>query len=151
MDLLLGSHVREHGNRVGRLAGFELDLATRAVRRLIISANGEITTDTISHPLSHVALVHDGGEIELRSFGDTTTGSLPAASVTTLGGATRLREQTRDSGHLIGLEVDPGDRTVTTVFGRHHWWSRRTDWTAKGLDFSTPGEIRSSSSSNRAA
>jgi hypothetical protein len=131
------------------LTGFELEPATRAIRRLIISPENPPGGSPITRPLSAVAHVHDGGEIELRPFGETTP-LADGAGAAVLGASTRLRAQSRDSGWLIGLDVDPGERAVVTVFARHHWWSRRTDWPAEGLDFSTPGEIRTGPS-NRAA
>jgi hypothetical protein len=150
MDLLLGSHVREHGNRVGRLAGFEVEPATLTLHRLIISADGDVKNNPTSRPVSSIALVHDGGEIELRPFGDDTAGSAHAGAAL-VGRATRLRAHNRNVGHLVGLEIEPGERKVLTVFARQHLWSRRSDWPAKDFDFSTPGEISSRGPGNRAA
>jgi hypothetical protein len=126
------------------LAGFELEPATRTVRRLVISSDGDLHTNPIMHPLSSVALVHDDGEIELRPFGDTS--AMPTTKeVAILGRATRLLPHGRVSGRFVGVEVDPADRTIVAVFSRQHLWSRRSDLPAKDLDFSTPGEIRAGS------
>jgi len=42
MELLLGSHVREQGHPVGRLAGFELEPETLRIRRIIVSGDGDL-------------------------------------------------------------------------------------------------------------
>ena len=141
MELLLGSHVREHGNRVGHLAGFEVEPAAGRIRRIIFSANGDLGPQAMTRPLAAVSHVHEGGEIELRTDIDTTV--LPAvADVVLFGRATRRKRDGRDQGRLIGAEVNPVDRQLVSVFGRQHWWSKRVTLSAAGLDCSKPGEIR---------
>jgi len=141
MELLLGSHVREHGNRVGRLAGFELEPATRRIRRIIFSERGDLGPQAMTRPLVAVSHVHDSGEIELRT--DIDTGVLPAVpDVVLVTRATRLKRAAEDQGHLTGIEVNPADRQIVSVFGRQHWWSKRVMFSATELDCSTPGEIR---------
>jgi hypothetical protein len=144
MELLLGSHVREHGNRVGRLAGFELEPATLHIRRILYSPDGELGPTVEARPLAAVALVHDDGEIELRPYSDET--AMPAVKdIAQLTRATRVRRAGRDGGRLAGVEAEPADRSLRAVFVRPHWWSRRFDLPAPGLDFSVPGEIRAGS------
>jgi hypothetical protein len=143
MELLLGSHVREHGNRVGRLAGFELEPATRTIRRIIFSADGDLGPHALTRPLAAIGHVHANGEIELRVDHDAP---LPAtADVVLLSGATRIRAGDRQAGRLIGVELNPGDRSLLKVLARTHWWSRREPLDARGLDCSVPGEIRAQS------
>ena len=150
MELLLGSHVREHGSRVGRLAGFELEPATLKIRRIIFSPDGELGPQVNTRPLAAITLVHDDGEVELRA--DVPTDALPSVrDVALLAHATRLRQNNRERGRFAGVEVNPADRTVQSVFGRLHWWSRRFSTPAKDADFSVPGEIRLASSGTRAA
>ena len=150
MELLLGSHVREHGNRVGRLAGLELEPATRRIRRLIFSADGDLGPQVMSRPLFAVSHVHDGGEIELRT--DVDTEVLPATSdVFLLGRATRLKRAGHDQGRLVGVDVNVEDRQVTAVFGRRHWLGKRFLLRGVELDFSTPGEIRAGGPRTKAA
>ena len=153
MELLLGSHVREHGNRIGRLAAFELEPATRCIRRIVFSSDGELGPSVMTRPLSAISLVHAGGQIELVPYSERaeTTPMAAVPDVALLSRATRLRAGDRDSGPLVGLEVDPAEHAVVTVFGRHHWWSRRHAVPAAEAGFSTPGEIRISSSGTRAA
>jgi hypothetical protein len=150
MELLLGSHVREHGHRVGQLAGFELEPASLKIRRIIFSPDGALGSQTNTRPLAAIARVHDDGEVELRV--DVPIDALPAVpDVQLLAHSTRLRQSNRERGRLAGLDVDPADRTVLSVFGRLHWWSRRFSVEARSADFSKPGEIRLSASGSRAA
>src|SRR5262245_31191944 len=145
MELLLGSHVREHGHRVGRLAGFELEPAGLKIRRIIFSPDGELGPQAMTRPLENVDLTHDDGEIELRP--EAALPPLPAVSdVVLLSRAVRVRRGTREIGRFVGVNLNPTDRSMTGVFGRSHWWSRRFTLQAAGLDVSTPGEIRSGSS-----
>ena len=65
MELLLGSHVREAGRRVGRLAGFELEPADSRIRRIIFSPDGELGPQAMTRPLAAITSVHDDGEVDL--------------------------------------------------------------------------------------
>ena len=144
MELLLGSHVLEHGKRVGRLAGFEVEPDGLRIRRIIFSPDGELGPQAVTRPLSAIGRVHDGHDIELRQDPDPTP--LPAVKdVILLSKATRLRRSGHALGRLVGADVTPDDRTLVCVFGRHHWWSRRFKLDGPGLDCSTPGEIRAGS------
>ncbi len=145
MELLIGSHVREHGNRVGRLAGFELEPAGFRIRRIIFSPDGELGPQAVMRPTAHIHLLHEDGEVELRPNSDMAP--LPAVpDVLLLSHAVRLKRGRRDLGRFVGVDVNLSDRAVTTVFGRHHWWSRRFGLLAASLDCSTPGEIRTGAS-----
>lgn len=149
MELVIGSHVREHGNRVGRLAGFELEPANRQIRRIVFSPNGELGPQALTRPVTAVTLVHQDGEIELRPEGDTP--STPSGTeVVLLSGTTRLRRGGHTVGRLVGLDVNVADRSVVSLLGRAHWWSRRTTIPAADADASVPGEI-SLGRSSRAA
>ncbi len=141
MELLLGSHVREHGARVGRLAGFELEPVDRRLRRVIVSPDGELGPQAVTRSVAHVGHVHDNGEIELRTSIEAPP--LPAVpDVVLLSRSTRLFRDQADAGRLVGLEVNPADRGLMTVFGRTHWWSRRVSLDAAGIDCSNSGELR---------
>jgi hypothetical protein len=141
MELLIGSHVREHGNRVGRLAGFEIDPATRRVNQIIFSTSGTLGSDALMRPLAAVSHVHDGGDIELRTDVANADARRDGSAVL-LGGTTRVKRAGHDLGHLKGVDVNPADQQVLTVFGKPHWWSGRVTVEAAGVDWSTPGEIR---------
>jgi hypothetical protein len=145
MELLIGSHVREHGNRVGHLAGFELEPAGFRIRRIIFSPDGELGPQAVMRPVAHISLVHEDGELELRPNADTAP--LPVVpDVVLLSRAVRLRRGARELGRFVGVDLNLADRSVTAVFGRHHWFSRRFSLPASGLDCSMPGEIRAGSS-----
>jgi hypothetical protein len=148
MELLLGSHVREHGHRVGHLAGFELEPAGLRIRRIIFSPDGDLGPQAMTRPLDLVAERH--GEVELRM--DAEVAPLPAVrDVILLSRATRVRRGGHEIGRLAGVTVNPSDRAIVSVFGRHHWWSRRFSLDAKRLDCATPGEIRDGSPGDTSA
>ncbi|HTK29391.1 MAG TPA: hypothetical protein VL309_07560 [Vicinamibacterales bacterium] len=150
MELLLGAHVREHGSRIGRLAGFELVPTTLAIRRILFSPDGDLGPQTAARPVAGIGLVHDDGEIELR--GDVASEPMPVANdVLLLTRATRLRQKTRERGRFAGIEVNPADGMLVSVFGRLHWWSRRFSADVKSADFTTPGEIQLAASGSQAA
>ena len=141
MKLLLGSHVREHGARMGRLAGYELEPADRRLRRIIVSPDGELGPQAVTRPLAAIAQVHNNGDIDITS--DTAIAPLPAvADVVLLSRATRVYAVEGGAARLAGVEVNAADRTLVSVFGRTHWWSRRLRLAADGLDCSVPGEVR---------
>jgi hypothetical protein len=141
MKLLLGSHVREHGARVGRLAGFELEPADRRIRRIIVSADGELGPQAVTRPLAAIAQVHDNGNIEIKS--DAAIAPLPAvADVVLLSRATRVYAGDSGAARLAGVEVNGADRALVSVCGRAHWWSKRLHVAADRLDCSVPGELR---------
>jgi hypothetical protein len=141
MELLLGSHVREHGHRIGRLAGFEVEPDGLRVRRLIISPDGELGSHALTRPLTAVSGVRDGHEIELQSPA-AVAAPTQAENVILISKATRLSRAGHALGRCVGTAVDPSDHRVLSVFGRHHWWSRRFRLEGPALDCSTPGEIR---------
>jgi hypothetical protein len=144
MELVLGSHVREAGRRVGQLAGFELEPVDRRIRRIIFSPDGELGPQAMTRPLAAITSVHDDGEVELNS--EVNIAPMPAVpDIILLSRATRIRRGGRQLGRLSGVAVDPAERKLVSVFGRPHWWSRRFTLAASDLDCSTPGEIRGGS------
>jgi len=141
MELQLGSHVREAGRRVGRLAGFELEPLDRRIRRIIFSPDGELGPQAMMRPLAAINSVHDDGEVDLGTEVDMAP--MPAVrDVILLSRATRIRRGGRQLGRLSGVAVDVRERTLVSVYGRQHWWSRRFTLAASDLDCTTPGEIR---------
>ena len=139
MELLLGSHVREQGHPVGRLAGFELEPETLRIRRIIFSGDGDLGPHAHTRALEAVASVSDGG-IALTSI---QSAPLPAVhDVVLLSRATRVYRWDRDASRLAGIDVNLKDRVLAAALGRAHWWSRRFSLPSKTIDWSTPGEIR---------
>jgi hypothetical protein len=144
MELQLGSHVLEHGNRVGRLAGFELEPAERRIRRIIFSPDGDLGQQALTRPVTAIASVR-GRTIALRD--QTDLDPLPAVSdVVLLSRATRVIGADNEPARLIGVTIDLPGRALVSVSGRRHWWSGRTTIAAGDLDCSMPGELRSNKS-----
>ena len=108
MELLLGSHVREAGRRVGRLAGFELEPASRCIRRIIFSPDGELGPQAMTRPLAAISSVHDDGEVDLHPETDTTP--MPVVrDVILLSRATRISRGGRQLGRFCGVAVDAAE------------------------------------------
>ncbi len=135
MQLLLGSHVRENGRGVGRLAGFEFEPATGKIRRIVFSPDGDLGPQAHTRPLAMVAT--RGSDIEIRS--EVNPPPMPAVP------------DVHAIGRLAGVHVSETDRTLTEILGRPHWWSRRFSLLAATVDCTTPGEIRVSSSGDTRA
>lgn len=141
MELQIGSHVREHGHRIGRLAGFELEPGTPRIRRIIFSMDGELGPKAMTRPLKAVSPAHAGGDIELRT--DGVTEPMPIVrDVILLSHHTLVMQPGRKPGRLVALDVNQTDRSVRSVIARRGWWPRRVALAARPLDFSVPGEIR---------
>lgn len=149
MELLFGIHVREHGYRIGRLAGVEVERATKQVRRICLSADGEMGSHAQTRPLAAVPIDHFAGDIVLHGFPAST--DLTTVGPLLLSGATRVVHGGNEIGKLAGVEVSPDSGALTGVFGRQHWWRRRFRLDGAGLDFSTDGEVRAGTTGTRAA
>jgi len=140
MEMLLGSHVRDQGHLVGRLAGFELEPETLRIRRIIFSGDGDLGPHAQTRSLDAVSSVLEGGDIALAA---TPSAPLPVVhDVVLLSRATRVYRWGRDASRLAGVDVNLSDRLLAAVIGRAHWWSRRFSLPADTIDWSTPGEIR---------
>ena len=149
MDLLFGIHVREHGYRIGRLAGVEVERGTQQVRSIFFSADGDMGSHAESRPLAAVPVDHFAGDIVLRAF--QASAEPTAGEPLVLSRATRLVRSGHQIGRLVGVEVSPDSGALTGVFGRQHWWARRLRLDGAGLDFSIRGEVRAGASKTRAA
>jgi len=149
MELVFGIHVREHGYRIGRLAGVEVERGTHQVRSIFLSADGDMGPHAETRPLAAVPIDHFAGDIVLRSF--PTSAGPTAGEPLLLSRATRLVRGGQQIGRLVGVEVSADSGSLTGVFGRQHWWTRRLRLDGVGLDFSSPGEVRVGASKTRAA
>src|SRR5438552_926426 len=91
---------------------------------VLFSPDGELGPQAMTRPLSQVSLIHDDGDVDVQS--DAALAPLPAvADVILLSNATRIRRMGREVGRVVGVDVNPVDRALLSVFGRAHWWSRR--------------------------
>src|SRR5712691_9219480 len=133
MQLLLGSHVRESGRRVGQLADFELEADTLKIRRIIFSPDGNLGPQAHTRPLSLVVSGSDAGEVRIDA--DAAPPPTPAVrDVILLSAATRVRRGGHEIGRLAGVDINVSDRSLVEVFSRGHWWSRRTSLPAAAID-----------------
>jgi hypothetical protein len=147
MELLFGTNVREYGQHVGRLAGFELDPTSHQVQKVIFSSDGELGNHATMRPFESVLV--EPGEIEIRPYtsGDQTR----QAGAVLLGHTARIFRKDRDIGRLSGLDVDIAGGKLEGVIGRRSWWTKRFRVAASGLDLSVPGKVRAPATHPRAA
>lgn len=138
MELLFGTHVREYGQYVGRLAGFEVDPATRQVRKIIFSSDGELGSHAMMRPFASV--LAEAGEIDIRPYTAADAGG--EAGGVLLGHVARIRRGDREMGRVNGVEAAIGTGDLQALIGRRNWWSRRFRVEGRGIDLSVPGEVR---------
>ena len=147
MQLRFGAHVLEHGYRVGRLSGVEVDPATRTVLGITFRSGSSSEEET--RPLDAVKFDHFKDEIDLHMVAASRTE--PGTKSVRLTHVTRVVQADRPVGQLSELEVAADTRAVSAVFGRQHWWTRQLRFDAERIDLSIPGEIRISAAPSRAA
>ena len=147
MELLFGTNVREYGQLVGRLAGFELDPTTHRVLSIFISSDGELGNHVVMRPFASV--LPEPGEIDIRPY--TQTEEHASRERIVLGHMARIVRSGREAGRLAGADVAVGTGDLEGVIGRRSWWTRRFSLTAKDIDLSVPGEVRTPKSGSRAA
>jgi hypothetical protein len=137
VELLFGTHVREYGQQVGRLAGFELDPTTRKVRKIIFSADGELGNHVLMRPFASV--LAEPGEIDIRPY--TPTDEADNGGVV-IGHLAKIKRGDREIGHVTGVDVTINSGDLEAVLGRKNWLTRRFRIDAKEIDLSVPGEVR---------
>jgi len=149
MDLAFGTNVREHGYRIGRLAGLEVDRRTRTVRNIIISDDGAMGANAEKRALAAVPMDHFDGDIVLNFEAAEQPATISDACILTA--QTRVTRGSREIGRLAGVELSPETGELAAITGRQHWWTRRFHLPAAALDLSAPGELRAAAASSRAA
>ena len=147
MDLLFGTDVREYGQHLGRLAGFELDPLTHQVRNILITPDGEPSDTAVTRPFPGVLIEPDS--IEIRPY--TGAGDLPTRGAVLLSRSTRLVRAGREVGRVAGVDAGVGSGDLEGVIGRRSWWMRRFEVRRPELDFSMPGVVRIATGATRAA
>ena len=147
MDLLFGTDVREYGQHLGLLAGFELDPLTHQVRTILITTDGELSDGAATRPFGGVLIEPDS--IEIRPY--TAAGNPPDRGAVVLGRATRIIRGGREVGRVVGIDATVGSGDLEGIVGRKSWWTRRFHVRHPELDFSKPGEVRIASGASRAA
>ena len=111
MELLFGIHVREHGYRIGRFAGVEVDRGTQHVRRIFLSADGNMGSHAQTRPLAAVSSNHFAGDIVLRAF--PTSADPTTVEPVLLSRTTRLVRGGHQIGKLADVEVSPDSGALT--------------------------------------
>ena len=147
MELLFGTNVREYGQLVGRLAGFEVDPRTRQVRKIIFSSDGALGNHVVMRPFASV--LAEPGEIDIRPYAPVD--DEPATNGVLVGHAARIVHGDREMGRVAGLDVAIGTGELENVIGRRSWWTRRFQIAGTSADLSVPGEVRTHGKTTQAA
>lgn len=147
MELLIGTNVREYGQHIGKLAGFELDPVARRVRRVIISDNAQVGSDAVMRPYESVLV--EPGEIDIRPY--TPSEIRHDGEGVILAQSTRIIRDSREVGRVIGIDAAVATGELEALIGRRSWWTRRTRIPASDVDISVPGEARLRRSATQAA
>ena len=147
MELLIGTHVREYGQQVGRLAGFELDPITRKVRKIIFSTDGELGNHVMMRPFASV--LAEPGEIDIRPY--TPVEEAGDRDGVVVGHLARIKRGDREVGYVAGIDVAIGSGDLEGVIGRKKWWNRRFHVEGREVDLSVPGEVRTPGARSTAA
>src|SRR6266536_1532421 len=121
MEMLFGTHVREYGQHVGTLAGFEIDAASRSVRKIIFSSDGELGNHVMMRPFASV--LAEAGEIDIRPY--TPPEESGESGGVVVGHLVRIKRGGREIGHVAGLDIAVGTGELDAIVGRRNWWTRR--------------------------
>jgi hypothetical protein len=147
VELLFGTHVREYGQQVGRFVGAELDPATRQVRKIIFSSDGEMGNHVMMRPFASV--LAEPGEIDIRPY--TSADERDDGATVVISQVARIKRGDREVGRVAGIDVAIGTGGLEGVIGRKGWLSRRFRIEAGEIDLSVPGEVRIAGDNSAAA
>ena len=147
MELLFGTHVREYGQDIGRLVGFELHPTTHQVQKIIVSSDGQLGNHVIMRPFASV--LAEPGEIDIRPY--TAADEHVEREGLVVGQVARIKRGDREVGRVTGIDVAIGTGDVEAVIGRRSWWSRRFRVEGRNFDLSVPGEVRIAGTRSAAA
>ncbi len=144
MELLFGSHIRSGRQRIGYLAGIEVDPPSRRVTKIVFSKDGTLTSETHTRAIS--AVTAEGAALQVAPQGPLEASSGERRVWTR---ATRL-DWTGRTAHLTGVVVG-SDGAIDALIDRRHWWSRRFRVSGRDLDYTQPGRISARAEQARAA
>jgi hypothetical protein len=149
MDLMFGATVFEHGRKAGRLAGVEIDPASRRALKIIFSANGHLGPGASTRPVKAVAV--EGDRVTI--VGDPPPSPpMPFRLEPQLWSpGTHVVRGREEVARLAGVRVEQGSGKLLVAFGRRSLWSRRLELPLDDVDLSVLGEIRVGASHSTAA
>jgi hypothetical protein len=138
MNLSIGTHVSEHGYRIGQLSGVEVDRESHVVRHILVRGTNA-SAPPERRAFTAVPKDHFTGDIALLPHPAETVGGAEPLPLT---GTTRVLKGGRLLGRLSSLELNPATGAIVAITGRQHWWNRAFHARGDELDFSPLGEIR---------
>ena len=149
MDLMFGATVFEHGHKAGRLAGVEIDPASRRALKIIFSTNGHLGPGACTRPIEPVAV--EGDRVTI--VGEPPPSPpLPFRLEPLLWSpGTHVVRGREEIARLVGVRVEQGSGKLAAAFGRRSLWSRRFELPLDDVDLSALGEVRIGTSHSTAA
>ena len=140
MDLMFGATVFEHGQKAGRLAGVEIDPASRRALKIIFSANGHLGPGAFTRPIEAVAV--EGDRVTI--VGEPPPSPpLPFRLEPLLWSpGTHVVRGREEIARLTGVRVEQGSGKLALAFERRSLWSRRLELPLDKVDLSVLGEVR---------
>lgn len=149
MDLMFGATVFEHGQKAGRLAGVEIDPASRRALKIIFSANGRLGPGASTRPLATVAV--EGDRVTI--VGDPPPSPPMPFRLEPLlwSPGTHVVRDSQEIARLAGVRVEQGSAKLEAAFGRRSLWSKRLELPLDDVDLSVLGELRVGVSHSTAA
>ena len=149
MDLMFGATVFEHGRKAGRLAGVEIDPASRRALKIIFSTNGHLGPGACTRPIEPVAV--EGDRVTI--VGDPPPSPPMPFRLEPLlwSPGTHVVRGHEEIARLTGVRVEPGSGKLALAFGRRSLWSRRLELPLDDTDLSMIGELRVGTPNSTAA
>ena len=149
MDLMFGAAVFEHGQKAGKLAGVEIDPASRRALKIIFSANGHLGPGASTRPIEAVAV--EGGRVTI--VGDPPPSPPMPFSLEPLlwSPGTHIVRDHEEIARLTGAGVEQVSGKLSLAFGRRSLWSKRLELPLGDVDLSVLGEVRVGTSHSTAA
>jgi len=140
MDLMFGATVFERGHKAGRLAGVEIDPASRRALKIIFSANGQLGPGASTRPIAAVAV--EGDRVTI--VGDPVPSPPMPFSLEPLlwSPGTHVVRDREEIARLTGVGVEHGSGKLSLAFGRLSLWGKRLELPLDDVDLSVPGEVR---------
>jgi len=149
MDLIFGATVFERGQKAGRLAGVEIDPASRRALKIIFSANGHLGPGASTRPVEAVAV--EGDRVTI--VGDPPPSPPMPFTLEPLlwSPGTHVVRGREEIARLAGVRVEEGSGKLERAFGRRSLWSKRLELPLDDMDLSVLGEVRVGASHSTAA
>jgi len=148
MELLFGNTVFEHGRRLGRLAGIEIDPTARRALKIVASRDGRLGPHAVTRPIEVVRA--EGGRV-LIAQEPTPSPPMPFRLEPALWShGTHVVRGHVEIGRPVGVRLEEGSGRLQAILVRKGRWGRTQELSIEGIDLSVLGELRLGNNSRAA-